>query len=103
LYDYATAEPVEAVTLRVAALVPTAELRLPEREPSGPAIADESHACYMPGFGNVDAIVYRRNGLPIGDSVAGPALIQDDQSTTVLLPGQTARADAVGNLMVEVQ
>ena len=102
LYTYATDEPVECVTLRVATLVPGSVLRLPERRPTGSAVLRDDHLCTMPGNGRVRATVYRREGLPIDQPIAGPALIEDEQSTTVLLPGQRARADAAGNLSIEV-
>jgi len=103
LYTYATDEPVECVTLRVAALVPGALLRLPRRQPSGPARLAEGHTCTLPGGdATVCATVYSRSGLTIDEPLVGPALIEDEQSTTVVLAGQHARADALGNLHVEV-
>ena len=102
-YTYATEEPVECVALRVAALVPGTLLRLPERTPAGPAVLARDHRCSLPGVGEVLATIYSRPGLPVDEPITGPALIEDEQSTTVVLPGQRATADAVGNLLVEVR
>jgi N-methylhydantoinase A len=101
LYSYATDEPVECVTLRVAALVPGAVLRLPEQQPRGASRLADDQPCMMPGFGQVRAAVYRRAGLPVEEPLDGPALIEDDQSTTVVLPDQRAWADRWGNLHLE--
>jgi N-methylhydantoinase A len=100
LYTYATDEPVECVALRLTALVPGSLLRLPERKPSGPARLADDHACSLPGFGEVRAAVHSRSGLGADQPVDGPALIEDEQSTAVVLPGQRARADAFGNLHI---
>ncbi len=45
---------------------------------------------------------YLRAELRAGNRVAGPALIEEDASTTVLLPGDRLRVDAFGNLDIEV-
>ena len=102
-YTYATDEPVECVALRVAAVRPSPLLRLPERTPRGPAILARDHRCSLAGVGEVVATVYSRTGLPIDEPIVGPALIEDEQSTTIVLPGQVAVADAVGNLLIEVR
>jgi N-methylhydantoinase A len=101
LYGYATEEPIECVTLRVAALVPSEMLCLPERRPRGRARLVERHPCVVPGAGAVHVTVYSRADLGVDEPIAGPALVEDEQSTTVVLPGQRARTDAVGNLYVE--
>ena len=44
--------------------------------------------------------VYQRESLP--DEVKGPAIIEQLDCTTVLEPGNMARVDALGNLLVEV-
>ena len=100
-YTYATDEPVECVTLRVSALVEGLLPALPERTPSGPALLARDHACSLPGFGEARVAVYNRSGLG-PEPIDGPALVEDEQSTTVVLPGQRARADRFGNVLVEV-
>ncbi len=106
LYTYATDEAVECVTLRVAALVPSTLLRLPRRTPTGSERLAEDHPCTLPGLGSgvgeARVTVYNRSGLGVDDPISGPALIEDEQSTTVILAGQTARSDALGNLFVDV-
>src|SRR5436189_3316552 len=43
-----------------------------------------------------------RDALRAGNSIVGPALIEEHASTTVLLPGDGMRVDAFGNLVIEV-
>ena len=45
---------------------------------------------------------FARDALRAGNSIAGPALIEEHASTTVLLPGDGMRVDAFGNLEIEV-
>jgi N-methylhydantoinase A len=45
---------------------------------------------------------YRRPLLPVGESFAGPAIILQKDSTTVIPPGCTAVNDPAGNLILTV-
>ena len=47
------------------------------------------------------ARVYDRGALGAGDEILGPAIIEQDDTTSVLLPNWSARVDAVGNLHLE--
>jgi N-methylhydantoinase A len=49
------------------------------------------------------ASVYGRAALAAGDAINGPAIIEQDDTTTILLPGWTARVDITGNLHLERQ
>ena len=49
-----------------------------------------------------DAPTYRRAELLAGNKIAGPALIEEHASTTVLMPGDTLTVDAYGNLVIAV-
>jgi N-methylhydantoinase A len=44
--------------------------------------------------------VYRRERLQAGHRLEGPAIVEQMDSTTVLLPGQWAAVDAQGNLLI---
>jgi N-methylhydantoinase A len=46
--------------------------------------------------------VYVREKLPLDGVVAGPAIIEQMDATTVLEPGDVARSDADGNILIEV-
>jgi N-methylhydantoinase A len=49
-----------------------------------------------------DAPTYRRAELKAGNRIAGPALIEEHASTTVLMPGDRMTVDAWGNLVIAV-
>ena len=48
-----------------------------------------------------DAQRYARLDLPVGAQVAGPAILEQADTTVWLEPGFSARVDALGNLLVE--
>jgi len=49
-----------------------------------------------------DTPVYAREKLPLDAEIEGPAILEQLDATTVLEPGDLARADREGNLVVEV-
>jgi N-methylhydantoinase A len=46
--------------------------------------------------------VYQRSDLHAGNAIAGPAVIEEISATTVLYPGDAARVDRYGSLLVTV-
>ena len=48
----------------------------------------------------IDCPVYQRERLDVGLTVAGPAILDQFDCTTVICPGQTARVDEWKNLIV---
>jgi N-methylhydantoinase A len=48
--------------------------------------------------GYVPTTLYERTRLPLGARLAGPAIVEQDDTTTVIPPGVTAVVDEVGNL-----
>ncbi|MBL8576916.1 MAG: hydantoinase/oxoprolinase family protein [Mesorhizobium sp.] len=50
----------------------------------------------------VDTPVYLREKLPLDAIVHGPAIIEQMDATTVLEPGDVAKSDADGNILIEV-
>jgi N-methylhydantoinase A len=93
---------VEIVTLRVTAIgiVPTPELpRLPLEGPdAAQAIADRSQV-YFDGAWQ-ETPVYERALLRPGNRFSGPALVRQDDCTTVIHPGQDVRVDDLLDLIV---
>ena len=107
LYGFvAEGEAVQLVTYRVEAvgLVPKAAFR-PEPD-AGP---DASHAVigsrevWFPEAGGFVACpIYDRDKLRFGNRFAGPAIVEQMDSTTVLLPGMTATVEPYLNLILEM-
>jgi N-methylhydantoinase A len=61
---------------------------------------DTSRRCYFgPGLGWVDAAIVSRASLA-GEPVRGPAIIEEDNSATVLNPGWQANLDSQSNIVI---
>ena len=104
--------PLRLVTLRTAVVGIRPVVRpQPATAPQGASLEDalvEKRAVYFgegtPG-GVVDpwleTPVYRREKLPAQARFNGPAILEQDDATTVVEPGMTCRMDAQGNLILE--
>jgi len=89
------------------------EARAPDPEDSGipaflgtesgsPVAQKGSRRAYFPQAGDfIDCPTYDRYALGLGDTVDGPALIEERESTCVLGIGATAHVDARYNIVVE--
>ena len=96
----------ETVTWRVSVSAPApATLEAPrraahpsDRRPATPS--GERPAWFGDGF--VDTPFYRRALLPAGARLEGPAIVEEDGSTTVVPPGARADVDPAGNLVLEL-
>jgi N-methylhydantoinase A len=105
LYSYHLPNaPVELVNLRV-----TAVGLLPRLQPrhAGTAASDlntalaEVRPVYFDRRGSfVDTPCYKRSGLVPGMTFEGPAVVDQDDTTTVIFPDFQARVDAGGNLIL---
>ena len=49
----------------------------------------------------VDAAVYDRAALRVDDTIEGPAIVEQDDTTTLVTPGWRGRVDRLGNLVLE--
>ncbi len=50
----------------------------------------------------VDTSIYQRDAFGPGDAVAGPAIIEQADTTTLVEPGMQARVDEFGNLLIPI-
>jgi N-methylhydantoinase A len=97
--------PVEIYRLSVRAIGVTPKPQLRRHEPGGavPAPAG-SRAVHFDGSGGaVDTPVYVRAGLPAGTKLAGPAVIDQLDSTTLVPPGWRAEVDEWLNIRMHRQ
>ncbi|MBR0644225.1 hydantoinase/oxoprolinase family protein [Plastoroseomonas hellenica] len=99
-------EPVQIVTLRLEAtgLVRKAELRsYPDAGPDASAAIMGEREVWFPEAGAfVQTPIYSRDALQPGNRFAGPAIVEQMDTTTVVPPGMTARVDPWLNLILEV-
>jgi N-methylhydantoinase A len=104
-YGYSNPEtPVEIVNVRVRFTVQSAPIHHPaseERLGDGEQAVLKLRPMYLSGQW-MESKVYSRELLVSGDRFAGPALITEYSSTTVLPPYCTANVDRYGNLIIEV-
>ena len=101
LYGYATGENVECVNLRVTARAAEEPPPMPAPPSGTSAAATGSHRAYFPETGAVEMLRYDRASLPPGHLVEGPAMVEDEWSTTIVYPGMRCVADRLGNLVIE--
>ncbi|TDD71471.1 hydantoinase/oxoprolinase family protein [Actinomadura darangshiensis] len=92
--------PVEWVNLRVSGIGPIERPRLAERPPGGerPRARIGMRTVYFDAW--EETAVFGRDQLAPGDTIKGPAVIEEFGSTLPLHPGFTARLDGYGNLVV---
>jgi N-methylhydantoinase A len=95
---------VRIVSLRVAAIGrrPGFDFSVfaPDAAASLDAAAAGSRQVWFPG-GFRETSVWSRLALPAGAAVAGPAILEQPDATTVIEPGHVGRVDALGNVIVE--
>lgn len=100
----APSEPVQIVTLRVEArrVVPSASSPELGRAPVGSAPPDSgTRRIYLPEAGGwSEGRVFAREELLAGHAFEGPAIVEQMDSTTLVLPGQRCEVDLVGNLNI---
>ena len=105
LYGYASPDnPTQLVNLRLTALTSLARPTLAPADLDGasdPARAQRERREVFFENEPLDTWVYDRSDLKPGDTIAGPAVVEQLDSTTVVWPGQTAAVDAYGNLILE--
>ncbi len=101
----AEGEPVQLVTFRVEAtgLVRKATLRreLAAGADASGAIRAHRDVWLAEEGGNVRCPVYDRARLRSGNRFVGPAVVEQMDATTLVLPGMSARVDAFANLVLE--
>ena len=103
LYSYRVpGEPIELVNVRLHAAGRVARPPLPavERSAARPEPAGERRVLLPDGTGACPVAVYRRDRLAPGASWAGPAIVEEPSSTTLILEGMTATVDAYGNMIL---
>jgi N-methylhydantoinase A len=106
-YGYASAdENAEIVSLRLSV---AGVIGKPSRAPiaTGSGTPEAARVSVRPvefGVlgGRLDTPIYARDKLSAGHAIAGPALIQEYASTTVLVPGDRLSVDRLGNLDISV-
>jgi N-methylhydantoinase A len=121
-FNPAAADPIASLTTafyaahdRTYGFAPTAPIRLVNlraiHRVAGPEDVDEWTPAERPPLarrarillpeGHVEAAVHDRAALTAGSTLVGPAIIEQDDTTTLLLPGWRAHVDHLGNLLLD--
>jgi N-methylhydantoinase A len=64
------------------------------------ALKGSRPAYFREAGGFVPTAVYDRRRLGVGDTLTGPAVVEEEGSTLVIGPGATARVAPSGNLVI---
>jgi N-methylhydantoinase A len=107
---YGTSAPeerAEIVSLRSTVTGMMRKPQLPRMErggskPEAAAFTGNRQVYFGEAGGFVETATYARDRLFAGNRIAGPALIEEHASTTVLRPGDTMEVDNLGNLVIAV-
>jgi N-methylhydantoinase A len=107
---YGTSAPderAEIVSLRttvtgVMSKPPRTTIKAGDARPVAAALAGARPVYFREAGGFVETPTYARTALLAGNRIAGPALVEEHASTTVLGPGDALEVDAFGDLVIAV-
>ncbi len=102
-YGYAIeGETIELVSFKVTAIGRRPQVQLVDAAPEQ-IREDRRRQVYFRGLGFVDTTLVHRSSLQPGQTLRGPALVQEDSSTTLVAPDMSVLRTADGSLLVEVR
>jgi N-methylhydantoinase A len=102
------ASPIEIVNIRVSGIGHMPKIA-PSRPTGGGTLAEalvKTAPCAFRSDGKLATLMtpfYRRGLLPLGQTIAGPAIVLQTDSTTVVPPDATLTADESGNLILRLE
>ena len=101
-YSYATAQP-QIAAATVVGSVPAAAFEMPANDSEDTGAAPVTRPVFFPEAGGyVDTLVVKRDELPAGTEIRGPAVIEDGQCAALLLPGDVATIDEHRNVVARI-
>lgn len=101
LYGYSDAQAaIQVVSLRLVASMATPKPRIEHMPPQAAQLSPHGVIQVWMDDGYRDVPLYQRGQLAAGQTLPGPAVITQDDTTITVLPGFDARVDALGNLFL---
>lgn len=103
LYSFSTDDTVQIVNFGLSAIGDIVYPKLTEEEPGSQDASDAvigSRSVWEDGQ-FTDYTLYDRAKLHAGNVIPGPAIVEQMDSTTVILPGQKAAVDRYQNMLIE--
>ncbi len=104
-YTYRLGQPVELVGIHIVAFAEVGKLTPAERPVTGRCLDEARKGSRMVDYaleGIHSAAVFDGSLLEPGMRFAGPAVIEEAGTTTVVLPGQAVRIDGYGNIHIQL-
>ncbi|MCY3727209.1 MAG: hydantoinase/oxoprolinase family protein [Rhodobacteraceae bacterium] len=104
-YTYRLDAPVEMVGIHLVAVAEVGKLSLPVREATGQDVSSAVKAVRKVDFaleGIHDATIYDGSRLEPGMAFEGPAIIEEEGTTTVVHPGNRTVVDDYGNYIITI-
>ena len=95
-------EPIEMVNIRLAAIGKRAKLTFPKLAAKTSAKPKRRDVYLDDSRKAVSCPIYQRPELGAGARIAGPALIEEHGTTTVLFKGDVCRVARSGELLIDV-
>ena len=94
---------MQGVTYRVQLIVPSEKVEYVPREAAveTAVLADRILELRYYEDSVLGVGEYRRENLPIGARITGPAIIREDLSTTLICPRQVAQIGRCGEIVIE--
>jgi N-methylhydantoinase A len=106
LYDRClTNVPVEALSWRLVVRAPAPHVSLAAQAVRGATLdgaRKDPRQAYFSGHGFLETAVYDHDRLGPGAEIAGPAIVEQRESTTVVGPGDRVGVDAYLNLVIDL-
>ena len=101
-YGHRIEAPLTTTGVRLKATGKIKDMPVPEikkgKEISRNALKKKRKVYFDGSF--LDTQIYERNKLICGNTIAGPAIIEEPFHTTVVMPGQILNVDQLGNLTI---
>jgi N-methylhydantoinase A len=98
--------PIEAMSWRLACLAPGQDIRIKPVAAKGAATSDArrgTREVLFEGLGSVSCAVYDRYALAPGATFAGPALVEERESTCCIGPDARVNVDQFLNLVIDLK
>jgi N-methylhydantoinase A len=101
-YGHLIKAPLRTINARLKATgkikeIPLSEIKQGKNIPQ--TAIKKKRKVYLEG-GFVECQIYERSSLLSGNTIDGPAIVEEPFHTTVVMPGQTLQVDQLGNLVI---
>jgi len=93
---------IEIINLRVTAMRPESPPRLAAPDPTDAPAPVELRSVWFDAEGPVECPIFRRAKLAAGTRLAGPAVVEEVDSTTLVFPGDALEVHPGGSLVLTI-